>query len=88
MSPRQLTDADKRTMQDARVRTRDERKAARKVLAGNPQFTNPKFWVSIDAGVLSDVDKAMEKAKRAVKAKKILDLEEQIAALRGQLQGT
>ena len=30
----------------------------------------------------------MEKAKRAVKAKKILDLEEEVAALRGQLQGT
>ena len=81
--PRQLTDADKRAMQDARVRTRQERKVAREALAANPQFLNPKFWASVDPEVLAEIEKAMEKAKRAIKRGKIADLEAEIARLKG-----
>ena len=84
--PRQLTAAEKEAMPAARIRTRKERQAAREALATNPQFTNPKFWVSIDADVLGGIEKAMEKAKRAIKAQKITDLEKQIAQLREQLR--
>ena len=84
MAPRQLTEADKRAMQSARVRTRKERAAARVALENNPQFLNPKFWVSVDPEVLADIEKAMEKAKNAIKKRKIATLEAQIAALKGE----
>ncbi len=84
MAPRQLTEADKRAMQSARVRTRKERAAAREALEGNPQFLNPKFWASVDPAVLADIEKAMEKAKSAIKRRKIATLEAQIAALKGE----
>ncbi len=83
MAPRQLSESRKRAMQDARVKTRDERVTAEEVLKTNSQFVNPKFWRSIDAELLLEIEGAIEKAKESAKKAKIARLEAELAALKG-----
>lgn len=83
MAPRQLSEARKRAMQDARVKTRDERVDAEEALKTNSQFVNPKFWRNIDAELLLEIEGAIEKAKESAKKAKIARLEAELAALKG-----
>jgi len=84
MPRRTLTTAEKAAMQKARVTARKEKEAARCALESNTQFSNPKFWKSLDPELVAAIEKAMELASKARKKDKIRDLEKQLAKLKNE----
>lgn len=84
MARRKLTEKEKETMQEARIKTRQERVDAEKALKNNSQFTNPKFWKNVSPGMLDAVDKAIQKARKSAKQAKIAKLEAELAELKGE----
>ena len=84
MPRRELTADEKVAMQEARIKTKQERAEAMAALCGNPQFMNPKFWKSVDADLLVTIEKSINKAKQAEKNAKIAKLEAELAVLKGK----
>ena len=84
MPRRRLTASEKTVMQKARIESRRERAAALDLLTTNSQFTNPKFWKSVDPDLTADVETAIAKAREAAKRKRIAQLEAELKSLRGQ----
>ncbi len=82
MAKKVLSKAQKEKMQSARLKTKEERRKAEALLLENPQFTNPKFWASVDPVLFGDVEAALAKAKRAFRRELIRELEKELEALR------
>jgi len=82
MPRRKLTDAEKKKMKEGRKLAMEERKAAMKVING-PLLQNPRFWQKIDDTVVAGIKKAIAKAEDARKARKIRELEAELARLKG-----
>jgi PAB1-binding protein PBP1 len=82
MAKKVLSKAQKEKMQSARVTVKAERQKAENLLLENPQFTNPKFWATIDPILFGDVEAAIAKAKRAFKRELIRELEKELEALK------
>mgnify|MGYP006311138223 len=87
MARRQLSEEQKRAMQEARVQTRQEREEARDALQNNPQFMNSKFWMSVPAETFREIEKAMNKAGKAQKKARIAELEAELESLREDVSG-
>ena len=81
MGRRKLTAQEKQAMQRARAETHRARELAREALTSNPQFTNPKFWKTVDPDLLFAVEAAISKAMDAATKRKIADLKAQIEML-------
>lgn len=79
-----LGEAEKANMQEARTRTREERKAAKEVLTTNPQFTNEKFWAGVDLDILTGVSAAIEKAQSKARKARVAELEAELARIKGE----
>jgi len=82
MAKRILSKAQKDKMQKARITVKIARQKAEAVLLENSQFTNPKFWISIDPILFGDIEAAITKAKRAFKRELIRELEKELDTLK------
>ena len=78
-----LTQADKDHMAERRTAAAGEKKAALEILKTNPQFTNPKFWGTVDADMAQAVVAAISKGGEKAKLAQIEALEAKIASLKG-----
>ena len=83
MARRNLTAEEKAAMQEARVRSKVERGEALEAVVNNPQFVNPKFWKTVPADVVLEVEQAIQKNKDLLKKARIAELEQELAALKG-----
>lgn len=82
--PKKLTPEHIDAMQSARKVTSQQRKAAYDALAGNPQFTNPKFWRRVDVALLDEIRSAIDRAVLAAKEAQLRKLEEELEVLRSR----
>ena len=82
MAKKVLSKAQKDKMQKARITVKQERQKAEAVLLENSQFTNPKFWMSVDPILFGDIEAAITKAKRSFKRELIRELEKELEALK------
>ena len=76
-----LTQADKDHMAERRTASAGEKKTALEFLKSNPQFTNPKFWSTVDADTAQAIVAAIAKGGEKAKLAKVESLKAQIAAL-------
>lgn len=79
-----LTADDIKAMQEARKQAKVDKDNALAALAENSQFTNPKFWTSVDSDTVEDIKKAISKAEKALKSKEIARLQKKIEALKAE----
>jgi hypothetical protein len=82
MARGKLTDADKASMQNARVESKQQKEAALEALNTNPQFLNPKLWKMVSAELLLGVKKAIQKNEDMAKKAQIVKLEKELEALK------
>jgi len=82
MPRRKLTAKEKRIMQAARTTAKAEKIQAAKALVTNSQFTNYKFWKTVDPDTVTAIEKAIAQAKKAIKGAEIKALEKKLAKLR------
>ena len=82
MPRRKLTEAEKKKMKEGRRLAMEERKAAMQIINGS-LLQNPRFWQHVDDTVVAGIKKAMEKAENARKARRIKELEAELARLKG-----
>jgi hypothetical protein len=85
MPRKPLTKEQKSKMQSARKTTKQDREAALAALAGNAQFTHPKFWVKVAPACQDAVLAAIRKAQRAAKQAEIARLQKKIAQLEAEI---
>ena len=81
---RKLTANEKTTMQNARTVAKAQKAEATAALAGNSQFTNPKFWEKVEGELVSGIQKAIATAAKTAKSKQIKALESELASLKGE----
>lgn len=79
---RPLTQEEKDYMQKRRAEARREKEEAIAALNGNPQFTKPTFWRSVDAETVQAVQSAIRDGLKQVKKREIKKLERRINKLR------
>lgn len=72
----------KSSVKQARATTKQARNAAENALQDNKQFTNPKFWASLDVRFVSKIAKAIAKAEKVNVTKELKRAERNVARLR------
>ncbi len=82
MPRKKLTEKEKAAMQQARQTVAKDKDAARKLLAANKQFANPKFWSTVEPKTAKAVEKAIAGSRKAAKKAEISKLERKLANLK------